>query len=173
MELEQRQYPIGKWKPKKKYSEKDIQKFISIIEKYPSKIKRLTKNLSESDLSKTYRDGGWTIRQLIHHLSDTHIFHIIRFKHALTEENPVGIIGKINDWANLKDYNGPINDSLILIDGTHRRLVALAKTLSESDLDRSYYHPFRQLNITLAQGLSMVVWHGRHHFEHIKIALNN
>jgi hypothetical protein len=173
MELEQRQYPIGKWKPKKKYSEKEIQKSIQFIEKYPSKLKRLTKNLSETDLSKSYRDGGWTIRQLVHHLADTHIFHIVRFKHALTEENPVGVIGKINDWAELKDYTAPINDSLILLDGTHRRLAFLAKNLTEADLERTYYHSFRQLNVTLAQGLHMVVWHAKHHFEHIKIALNN
>ena len=105
MELEQRQYPIGKWTFKKKYSEKEIQRFIAIIEKYPAKYKRLTKHLSDSDLAKTYREGGWNTRQVITHIADMHILHFARFKQALCDDNPVGFAANINGWNSLAEVN--------------------------------------------------------------------
>jgi hypothetical protein len=173
MELEQRQYPIGKWIPKKKYSEKDIQKFIAIIEKYPAKYKRLTKKLSDEDLSKTYRAGGWNVRQLVTHLGDMHILHFARFKQALCVDNPVGFAANINGWNSLVEVStAPVADSLLLLEATHKRWLHLIKTMTLSDFDRTFHHPLRNTDLTLAQALSMAAWHSRHHFEHIKIALN-
>lgn len=172
MELEQRTYPIGKWAMKKKYSEKELQKFMDIIEKYPAKYKRLTKKLTDEDLAKTYREGGWNVRQVVTHISDMHILHFARFKQALTDENPVGFAANINGWNALTEVNSvPTADAIALLDATHRRWVHLMRTLAFEDFNRTFFHPLRQTNLTLAQALSMAAWHSRHHFEHIKIAL--
>ncbi|MBL7817524.1 MAG: putative metal-dependent hydrolase [Saprospiraceae bacterium] len=174
MELEKRQYPIGKWQPKEKYSEKDIQEFIAIIEKYPAKYKRLTKNLSDEDLAKTYRDGAWHIRQLVVHISDMHILHFARFKQAICEENPVGFLANINGWSNMQEVQTtPVADALLLLEATHKRWVHQMRHMQESDWQRTFFHPLRNRNLTLAQALSMAAWHTQHHFEHIKIALAN
>jgi uncharacterized damage-inducible protein DinB len=158
MDLEQRTYPIGKWSPKKKYSEKDIQKFITIIDKYPAKYKRLTKKLTDAELTKTYRQGAWNVRQLITHISDMHILHYARFKQALCDENPVGFVANINAWNSLTEVNSAsIPDSILLLDF--------------QDFDRTFFHPLRSMNLTLAQALSMAAWHSRHHFAHIEVAL--
>ena len=172
MELEQRQYPIGKWAAKKKYSEKDIQKFITIIDKYPAKYKRLTKKLTDAELTKTYRTGSWNVRQVITHISDMHILHFARFKQALTDENPVGFVANIDGWNSLSEVNSvPAADAVMLLEATHKRWVHLMHTMAFQDFDRTFFHPLRNTNLTLAQALSMAAWHCRHHFAHIEIAL--
>jgi uncharacterized damage-inducible protein DinB len=172
MELEQRQYPIGKWAAKKKYSEKDIQKFITIIDKYPAKYKRLTKKLTDAELAKTYREGSWNIRQIITHISDMHILHYARFKQALCDENPVGFAANINGWNSLAEVNSAsIADSIMLLEATHKRWVHLMSTMAIQDFDRTFFHPLRNVNLTLAQALSMAAWHSRHHLAHIEVAL--
>lgn len=172
MELEKRQYPIGKWKPKKQYSEKEILKFIAIIEKYPSKYKREVKKLSDADLLKTYREGAWNVRQLVVHISDMHILHYARFKQALCVENPLGFVANINGWNSLAEVNSaPVSDALLLLEATHKRWVYLMKTMSPTDFNKTFHHPLRNMDLTLAQALSMAAWHSRHHLAHIKIAL--
>ncbi len=172
MELEQRQYPIGKWSPKKKYSEKDIQKFIAILEKYPAKYKRLTKKLTDEELAKTYREGAWNIRQLLVHISDMHILHYARFKQALCDENPVGFVANINAWNSLSEvHSASVGDAVLMLEVTHKRWLHLMTTMAVQDFDRTFFHPLRNMNLTLVQALSMAAWHTRHHFEHIKIAL--
>ena len=172
MTLEQRQYPIGKWKVKKSYSIKEIERNIAVIEKYPAKYKRLTKKLSDEDLAKYYREGAWTVRQLLTHISDMHILHYARFKQALSEENPVGFVANINAWNNTSEISStPTVDTLLLLEATHKRWVYLMKTMSESEFDKTFFHALRQINLTLAQAISMAAWHTKHHFEHIKIAL--
>jgi uncharacterized damage-inducible protein DinB len=173
MELEQRQYPIGKWQSKKKYTEKDIAKFKSIIATYPAKYKRLTRKLTEAELDKTYRDGGWNIRQLVVHISDMHILHYARFKQTLTGDNPVGFVANINAWNAMSEVDdAPVADALALLEATHKRWVHLMNSLSMTDYERTFHHPLRGVDLTLAQALSMAAWHCRHHLEHIKIALS-
>jgi uncharacterized damage-inducible protein DinB len=172
MELEQRTYPVGKWAAKKKYSEKDIQKFITIIDKYPAKYKRITKKLTDADLAKTYRAGGWNIRQVVTHISDMHILHYARFKQALCDENPVGFVANINAWNSLTEVNSAsMSDAVLLLEATHKRWVHLMKTMAIQDFDRTFFHPLRNVNLTLAQALSMAAWHCRHHLGHIEVAL--
>jgi uncharacterized damage-inducible protein DinB len=173
MELEQRTYPVGKWAAKKKYSEKDIQKFIAIIDKYPAKYKRVTKKLTDAELAKTYRAGGWNIRQVVTHISDMHILHYARFKQALCDENPVGFVANINAWNSLPEvHSASMPDSVLLLEATHKRWVHLMKTMAIQDFDRTFFHPLRNVNLTLAQALSMAAWHCRHHLGHIEVALN-
>ena len=174
MELEQLKYPIGKLVMKKKYSEKEIQKMLSIIEKYPAKYKRLTKKLTDEDLAKTYREGSWNVRQLLTHISDMHILHFARFKQALSDENAVGFAANINGWNALTEvHTAPVADAIMLLEATHKRWVHLMHTMALEDFNRTFFHPLRQTNLTLAQALAMGAWHSRHHFEHIKIAIGN
>lgn len=172
MTIEQRQYPIGKWKAKKSYSTKEIERNIDIIEKYPAKYKRLTKKLSDQELESQYREGSWNIRQILVHISDMHILHYARFKQALSDENPIGFAANINAWNATSEISStPPADALLLLEATHKRWVLLMKTMSENDFDKTFHHPLRQINLTLAQALSMAAWHSKHHLEHIKIAL--
>jgi uncharacterized damage-inducible protein DinB len=172
MELEQRQYPIGKWVAKKKYSEKEIQKFVTIIDKYPAKYKRLTKKLTDTELAKSYREGSWNIRQVVTHISDMHILHYARFKQALCDENPVGFAANINGWNSLTEvHTASVADALLLLEATHKRWVHLMSTMAFEDYNRTFHHPLRGVNLTLAQALSMAAWHSRHHLAHIEVAL--
>lgn len=174
MELEKLQYPIGKWKPKKSYSEKEIQRNIAVIEKFPAKYKRLTKKLSDEELAKTYREGSWNVRQLVIHLSDMHILHFARFKQTLCVPNNQGFLANINGWADNKEtLTAPVADGLLLLEATHKRWVHVMKNMSEEDFSKEFFHPLRQINLTLAQALHMSAWHTKHHFEHIKLALNS
>jgi DinB superfamily len=172
--MEHLQYPVGKWSPKEITDYQEIKNLAAEILKYAAQYRTLTKNLDNKQLAKKYREGSWTIRQLVHHVADSHLFHYLRLKHALTEDKPVGVLGKINDWAEMADYTeGPIEDSLLMIESVHRRYVILFESLSEEVYDRSYFHPFRQLYLTIPQSLDMIVWHLRHHLAHIEIALKN
>ena len=172
MTLENIQYPIGKWVAKEKYSSEEIKENIAQIRVYSLKYKELALYLSEEDLEKTYREGSWTIRQLVHHVADTHLWHFIRIKQALTEENPVGIFGNVNALSALPDSaKAPIADSLMMIESTHNRYAYLFENIAESEYYKTYYHPFRQINVTIPQAIDMTVWHANHHLEHILIAL--
>jgi hypothetical protein len=172
--MEHLQYPVGKWSPKEITDNQEIKDLAADILKYSSQYRILTEKLDTNELSKTYREGSWNIRQLVHHVADSHLFHYLRLKHALTEEKPNGVLGKINDWAEMADYTeGPIEDSLLMIESVHRRYVLLFESLNPDVYDRSYFHPFRQLYVTIPQSLDMIVWHLRHHLAHIEIALKN
>lgn len=171
--IENIQYPVGKWTAKDRYSSEEIQQNIAQIRAYGLKFKELTLQLSQEDLEKTYREGSWTIRQVVHHVADTHLWHFIRIKQALTEENPIGMFGNVNALSVLPDSaKAPISDSLLMIESTHNRYAYVFENIRESEYQKTYYHPFRQINVTIPQALDMTVWHAKHHFEHIKIALS-
>ncbi len=172
MTLEQIQYPIGKWASKDHYSPEEIEQNITDILAYALKYRELTSHLSDEDLEKTYREGSWTIRQLVHHVADTHMWHFIRIKQALTEGSPVGLFGNVNALAALADSaKAPIMNSLQMIECTHNRYAYLAENIAESEYHKTYYHPFRQIHVTIPQAIDMSVWHLKHHLGHIEIAL--
>ena len=172
MTTDQLRFPIGPWKPKKSYTEKEIERFITVLQKYPGKYKRLVKKLTEEDLNKTYRDGSWNIRQLVVHLSDMHILHYGRMKQALSMDNPDGYVAAMDGWNAVKEVDdAPLVDALALLDATHKRYVRLIQSLSADDLQRTYFHPQRQIKVSMAQAIHMTAWHTRHHYEHIRIAL--
>lgn len=174
MTIEQIQYPIGKWVAKNHYSFEEIQQNIAELLAYSLKYKELTQHLSEEDLAKTYREGSWTVRQIVHHVADTHLWHFIRIKQALTEENPHGVFGNVNALSALPDSaKAPIEDSLQMIESTHKRYAYVCSNIPESEYSRTYYHPFRQINVTLPQAIDMTVWHTKHHLRHMEIALGS
>lgn len=123
-------------------------------------------------MAKQYREGAWTVRQLLTHVSDMHILHYARFKQALSDENPVGFVANINAWNITPEISStPTADTILLLEATHKRWVHLMKNMSDSDFERTFFHSLRQIDLTLAQALSMAAWHIKHHFEHIKIAI--
>ena len=163
-------YPIGKDQSlsDKEYSEKKKNIHLIDIQNCPSLLESSVLNLDEHQLNKPYREGGWTIKQVVHHVPDSHINAYIRFKLALTENNPTVKPYDETAWANLSDtQNVPINISLTLLHSLHARWVALMRNMSEEDWQRTIFHPERNQTLTLWNLLGSYAWHGKHHVAHI------
>ncbi len=171
--MEHLQYPIGKFNKDKTYTlvENTISK--EYFGAFPDFLIALTENLSTEDLSKTYRSEGWNIRQIVHHIADSHLNMYVRFKWALTEENPTIKGYNEADWAELSDSKMPIQASLEIIKGLHQRIVNLIENMKSEDFDRSYFHAGYQRVYLLKTVIPLYEWHSKHHLEHIKIALNS
>ncbi|MBO0948712.1 YfiT family bacillithiol transferase [Fibrella forsythiae] len=171
---ESRQFPIGRWSGQTDFTADEIRVRIQQLRDLPGQYRQLTESLSDDELARTYRPGSWTVRQLVHHVADTHQWHYFRIKHALTlPEIAPGMFSDVNNWAKQPDgHDLPVAASLAILEGLHERLAYLYEHLPEADLQRAYYHPFRQLNVSLAQAIDMVVWHAQHHLAHIRLALN-
>lgn len=167
-ELEQLRFPIGKFNKPENFTREYLESCISVIENFPNKLNIEIKNLSEDQLDTPYRENGWTIRQVIHHCADSHITSITRFKLALTEENP-SIKPYFEDkFAELADSkNFPIEASLQMLEGTHKRWTALLKSLTEQDLEKTFIHPEHNKEFTLKENIGIYAWHCQHHLAHI------
>lgn len=172
-ELYQLQYPIGKPQLPELISVEQRTDWIAILEALPDRMAQLVTPLSEAQLEQPYREGGWTIRQVIHHVSDSHHHSYIRFKWALTEEDPVIKPYQEKEWANLFDTRtAPISLSLLHLSAVHAKLVQLLRGLTEEQWQRTFRHPEGNRQVTLSQNLGHYVWHGNHHYAHIKNALD-
>ena len=124
------------------------------------------KDLDDEQLDTPYRLDGWTIRQVIHHLADSHMNAYIRLKLALTEESPVVKTYDETKWAELADYQFPVKGSLLLLEGLHKRWAELLRTLSQSEMEKTFTHP--ELGVVLIyKNIGMYAWHGKHHLAHI------
>jgi len=144
---------------------------IAAIERAPGEIRGLVAPLTDAELEKTYREGGWTIRQVVHHVPDSHMNAYVRIKLALTERAPAIKAYDEARWAELPDArSAPVAVSLDLLDALHRRWVALLRALSAEDFPRTYVHP-ELGSVRLDEALALYAWHGRHHTAHIRNAL--
>lgn len=160
-------YPIGRFNKGIKVMEPLIQEFINDIESLPGLLESEVFSLNKVQLDTPYREAGWTIRQVVHHLPDSHLQAYVRFKLALTEENPAIKTYKENLWAELKDtFETPIEVSLQLLDSLHKRWTVLLKSLSPEQFDKTFYHPDWEA-ISLRTTLALYAWHGKHHLAHI------
>lgn len=160
-------YPVGKYQPVQTLSEQDRQKLLAQIEEAPKKLRAAVTGLSREQLNTPYRDGGWTVQQVVHHLADSHMNAYTRFKLALTEDEPT--IKPYNEtrWAELSDSKTtPVETSLALMDGLHERWMNLLRGMSAADFSRKMKHPERG-SMTLDDTLGLYAWHGRHHVAHI------
>lgn len=166
--LEHLKYPIGKASIPGIITEQDIQKWISALEAFPKKIRLITENLSKEQLNTPYREGGWTIRQVVHHVADSHYHSYIRFKWSLTEEKPVIKAYYEDRWAELHDYKAPIELSLNALDSLHAKWVYFLKGLTDDDLKRVFIHPETGEEITLEKNIGIYAWHSQHHYAHIE-----
>lgn len=160
-------YPIGKYEPKP-YSETLKEEWLADIQFLPQAIEYAITNLDEAQLQTPYRDGGWTVHQLVHHVADSHMNAYIRFKLGYTEENVTIKPYNEKDWADTADVkNLPVNISITLLHALHKRWYEFLKSFTEADYHRTVYHPEQQKEYTLWQFLGLYAWHSRHHVAHI------
>lgn len=166
--MQQLRFPIGMFEFGRMYTEEEIQQLIRKIDEFPGKLKKITTGLTNEQLDTQYRPDGWTIRQVIHHLADSHINAYIRFRLALTEDMPTIKPYDQEAWANLEDArNAQPALSFELINSLHKRWAILLKSMTAEDFERIFYHPEHQMSYKLKEILAMYVWHGEHHYSHI------
>ena len=159
-------FPIGKAELHSSLSAQQRKELLEQIAYLPAEIRAAVRGLKDDQLDTPYRDGGWTVRQVVHHVADSHMNAYIRFKLALTEDRPDVKAYDEAEWAKLKDSQMPIDVSLSLIDVLHRRWSALLHAMKDSDFARTYVHPQRG-EVSLDDNVCLYAWHGRHHTAHI------
>ncbi len=159
-------YPIGEFVAQPLYSSDETKQHIMAIAHLPAKLTALVGNWPDDRLDTPYRPGGWTVRQLVHHIADSHINGYIRTKLALTETNPTVRPYHEGEWARLPDSGLDIAPSLVLLNGVHRRWATTFEALSEAGLQRTFYHSGSDKTFTLAQQAANYAWHGEHHYQH-------
>ncbi len=160
-------YPVGKLKWNGSATFVQREHWIGEIEEAPAHLREAVRNLSDAQLDTSYREGGWTVRQVVHHLADSHLNAYARFRLALTEENPAIKPYDQALWANLQDARtAPIEPSLALFQSLHYRFCILLKSMKAEDFGRTFIHP-EHGPMTLDWNLAIYAWHGRHHVAHI------
>ena len=159
-------YPIGKFQRPEEVTPDERERLVEEIEAAPAALSAAVAGLTESQLDTAYRPGGWTVRQVVHHVPDSHMNSYIRFKLALTENEPIIKPYEEQLWAELADSRLPIEVSLTLLDAVHHRWVYLLQSMSEGDFSRTFVHPAMG-KMRLDQNLALYAWHGRHHRAHI------
>lgn len=166
-------YPIGKYEPQS-YSELQKQAWLLDLQLLPEALANATSNLDETQLNTPYRDGGWTVRQLVHHVADSHMNAYMRFKLGLTEDKPTIKPYEEQEWALLADIQEiPINVSLSLLNALHIRWVATIKNLTDEQWNRLVVHPAANREMSLWFLLGLYAWHGKHHVAHVTTLREN
>lgn len=166
--LEELRYPIGKFQLPDKITNDHIEKWLLILSEFPAELGSLVKGLSEEQLDTAYRPDGWTIRQVVHHVADSHTHSYIRFKWTLTEDKPVIKVYFEDRWAELKDSKTwAVQPSLDQLSAIHYKLVRLLCGLSENELARTFIHPEYKLELSIKQNISLYAWHCEHHYAHV------
>lgn len=167
-EIEKLRYPIGKHIKPKEYTNEILADYISTLSEFPEILKIETAHLTNEQLDTEYRPGGWTIRQVVHHCADSHLNSYIRFKLALTEDNPVIKPYQEDKWAELEDGKTlPIKHSLNILEGLHFRWVTLLNSLTPAELNSTFIHPEHSTKIKLIENIGIYAWHCNHHLAHI------
>ena len=167
--MEHLKYPIGQVQIPTEITAQDINKWISDIEHFPTRLDALVINLSEEQLNTPYREGGWSIRQVVHHCGDSHVNSYIRFKWTLTENKPTIKAYYEDRWAELFDTkDAPIELGLNFIKALHTKWVYLLKGLSQEDLNVSFIHPESGNEVSLKKNIGIYAWHCNHHYAHIE-----
>jgi uncharacterized damage-inducible protein DinB len=164
--IEDLRYPIGEFDPKTQVTPAMRREMIQTIRDLPSNILKAVEGLSDEQLDTRYRPEGWTVRQTVHHVADSHINSLCRFKLALTEENPLIRQYYEDLWAELADSRLPIEASLRIIEGIHLRWATLLDSLTDEDFERKLRHP-ESGEWTIGKFLALYAWHSRHHTAHI------
>jgi uncharacterized damage-inducible protein DinB len=162
-DLDELRYPVGRFDQAAEGSRSEQ---IETLRLLPERLRAAVHRLDEAQLDAPYREGGWTVRQLVHHIADSHMNSYIRVKLALTENAPTISAYDEAAWAKLPDSQLPIDISLVLIDSIHIRLVSVFESMSDSDFQKSFKHPERGA-VTLASNLALYAWHSKHHTAHV------
>ena len=160
-------YPIGKFHFEGPLSEEQKKAYLNDIASTPATLRAAVKGLSDAQLDTPYRPGGWTVRQVVHHVPDSHMNSYVRFKLALTEDEPTIKPYAEDKWAELADTKAtPVEVSLTLLDSLHDRWLRLLQSLTPDDWKKTFRHPALG-PMTLEKTLALYAWHGRHHVAHI------
>ena len=162
-------YPIGKFQRRDSYTPDERRKAIDTIAAVPQRLREAIRGLSDKQLDTPYREGGWTLRQVVHHVPESHMNAYIRLKLALTEDNPTIKPYDEAGWSKTPDvFDTPIETSLTLLESLHKRWDTLMRRMKPDDFRRTFRHPeYPDDKLTLDWLLSMYDWHGRHHVAHI------
>jgi len=159
-------YPVGRFRPPATSMPGIRAAHIETLRLLPERLREAVAGLNDAQLDTPYRDDGWTVRQVVHHIADSHANSFIRFKLALTEDWPTIKPYDEAAWARLPDSRLPIDGSLVFVDALHARWVALIQSMSEADFQRGFNHP-EMGRQNLAASLALYEWHSRHHVTHI------
>lgn len=159
-------FPVGRSPRPDKVSPLELQKAIAAIAALPENFRSAVVGLNDEQLDTPYREGGWSVRTLVHHVADSHMNMLIRFKLALTEDWPTIRPYDQDSWAALADSKLPVEVSLVLIESLHRRWVSVMETMTDQDWKRGFVHP-ETGRFALPQAVVLYDWHGRHHTAHV------
>ncbi len=160
-------YPVGKWEKKGPLTHDEREKMIESVAAAPERVRAATAGLNDSQLNTPYRPGGWTVRQTVHHIADSHMNAFIRMRLGVTEVEPTVKPYDEKLWAELIDTrSAPVELSLSILDALHKRWVMFMRAMREIDFMRAINHP-ENGKMTLDDVLSLYEWHGRHHAGHI------
>ncbi|SHG83077.1 YfiT family bacillithiol transferase [Ornithinibacillus halophilus] len=165
-------FPIGTLEVPDKVTLEDIQVWLKQIDTYTTRLRETVDSLSDEELSKTYHDRSWNVRQLVHHIADSQMNMFQRLKLALTDENPLVPNFDQDKWAVQPDTKLPVESSIKMLEGINERIVSLGNSITEDQLGRIFTHE-NNGEITVATKLAKLAWHEEHHLAHIKIALSN
>jgi len=166
---EQLRYPIGRLSSKESYTVEEVKANISRIEAVPEKIQALASSLTAKQLDTPYREGGWTARQVLHHIADSHMNAYIRMKWTLTEETPTIKAYDEKLWATTNETTADPALSIALLQSLHKKWAVLMKGLSQEDYNKKFFHPDSKKHVRLDQVIATYAWHGEHHLGHLKI----
>ncbi|MEI3605040.1 putative metal-dependent hydrolase [Pseudogracilibacillus sp. SE30717A] len=164
-------FPIGKLQVPEKVTLEDVKGWLEEIETYTARLRETVDTLTDEELNRTYREGSWTVRQLVHHIADSQLNMYQRLKLALTDENPTVPNFDQDKWATQPDTNLPVDSSIKMLEGINERVVSLGKSLTDEQLERIFTHQ-KNGEITVATKVAKLAWHEEHHLAHIKIALS-
>ena len=163
-------YPTGQFSYQAGYSDAERQRKKEIIRSYPERLANALENITDAQLDTHYRSEGWTLRQVIHHVADSHMNAYIRFKWALSEDQPVIKAYNEKEWAKLPDtQHTPISVSIDILRAVHQRWLILMDHMRDEDWQRAVFHPESKRVIKLEEFLGLYAWHGDHHLGHIKL----
>lgn len=162
------QYPIGKFHRPGALTDERRAEYITVIEETPARMRAAVKGLTEQQLNTPYRPDGWTVRQVVHHVPDSHMNAYVRFKLGLTEDEPTIKPYQEAKWAELADAKtSAIEPSLALLENLHKRWVLLLRSLGPTEWVRKFRHPDWEKPMSLDEQLALYAWHGRHHVAHV------
>jgi hypothetical protein len=168
MTIEKLKYPIGKFEKPEEITAEIISEWISDITSFPARLRSAVNHLTNDQLDTPYRPDGWTIRQVIHHCTDSHMNSLMRLKLALTEDQPTIKPYIQNRWAELSDSkNMPIEASLKMLEGIHERWTVLLNDLTEEQFKRTFVHPENGNIFRIDENTALYAWHCNHHLAHI------
>lgn len=166
--MDKLKFPIGKFEKPKQITSEILSKWIQNIEQFHDKLSKVVSGLTDNQLDTPYRDGGWTIRQVVHHCADSHMNSLMRFKLALTEDNPTIKPYYEDRWAELPDGKKmDLAPSLQIISGLHTRWVYLLNSFTAEELERTFVHPEHNQSVTIKENIGIYAWHCNHHLAHI------